>query len=120
MIELKQVPDSNIISVTAKGKITDDDYEDAIIPAIEAALQQYDKIRILYVMGEDYAGFEGEAMWDDTKIGMQHLTKFEKIGLVSDKKWIRRSVKVFGFLMPGEVKLFRNSELAEAEAWIAE
>jgi hypothetical protein len=117
---LKQTPDSNVISVTAKGKITDDDYEDAIIPAIETALEQHDKIRFLYVMGEDYAGLEGDAMWDDTKIGLEHLTKFEKIGIVSNKKWIRRSVKAFGFLMPGELKLFHNEQLSEAEAWIAE
>ena len=120
MIELAQVPDTNIIIITAKGKITDDDYEDTIVPAIEETLKNYEKMRFLYILGEDYDSFEGDAMWEDTKVGMKHLTHYEKIGLVTDVKWIRRSIKAFGFLMPGEVKLFHNEEIEEAKTWIAE
>lgn len=120
MIDLKQIPDTNILIITAKGEITDDDYEDQIVPAVENVLENHEKLRFLYVLGEEYDGFEGDAMWEDTKIGMKHLTHYEKIGVVTDEKWIRRSVKAFGFLMPGEVKLFENAELADAEAWIAE
>ena len=120
MIELKQIPDTNIIIVTAKSKITGDDYENILVPAVETTLKQYDKLRLLYILGEEFDGFDGKAMWDDTKIGMKDLTHFEKIGVVSDKKWIRRSIKTFGFLIPGEVKLFSNKKSAEAEAWIAE
>lgn len=119
MIDLQQIPDSNIVIVTAKGEISGDDYEDAIVPAIEATLKAHDKMRFLYILGDDYDGFEGDAMWDDTKVGLGHLTDYEKIGVVTDVKWIRRSIKAFGFLMPGEVKLFHTSEQDEAESWIA-
>jgi len=118
MIDLKQIPDSNILIITAKGKVTDDDYEDSIVPAVEDILKNYDKMRFLYILGDEYDGFEGDAMWDDAKVGMKHITSYEKIGLVTDEKWIRRSVKAFRFLMPEEVKLFSNDQLAEAEAWI--
>ena len=120
MIELEQIPDTNIIIVTAKDKITGDDYENILVPAIESTLEKFDKLRFLYVLAQDYDGFKGGAMWDDTKVGMKHLTDFEKIGVVSDKKSIRRSIKAFGFLMPGEVKLFKNDELSDARAWIAD
>ena len=119
MIELEQPVNSNVIMITAKGKITDDDYKESIVPAVEAKLKEYDKIRFLYVLGEEYDGFEGEAMWDDTKVGLKHITDYEKIGLVTDEKWIRGSVKAFGFLMPGEVKLFHDNQLDEAKAWIS-
>jgi hypothetical protein len=119
MIDLEQIPDSNIIIVTAKSKITGDDYENILIPAVKATLEDNDKLRFLYILGEDYDGFEGDAMWDDTKLGMKDLNRFEKIGVVSDKKWIRRSIKAFGFLIPGEVKLFTNDELTAAKTWIA-
>jgi len=119
MIDLKQIPESNIIIVTAKSEITGDDYDNVIVPAIEATRENYDKLRFLYVLGEEYDGFDSHAMWDDTKVGMSDLTHFEKIGVVSDVKWIRQSIKAFGFLIPGEVKLFHNEELVDAEAWIA-
>lgn len=119
MIELIQVPDSNILIVTAKSEITGDDYDNVIIPAIKEMRENNDKLRFLYVLADEYDGFDRHAMWDDTKVGMSDLTHFEKIGVVSDKKWIRRSIKTFGFLIPGEVKLFHNEELADAEVWIA-
>lgn len=119
MIELQQTPGTNIISMTAKGEVTGDDYENVITPAIQATLKQYDKIRLLFVLGEEYEGFAGEAMWDDTKEGIKEFTHFEKIGMVSDMKWVHRSMKAFGFLVPGEVKCFGNDQMAEAERWIA-
>ena len=73
----------------------------------------------LYQFGPGYEKFEGDALWDDAKMGMKHLTDFEKIAVVADDKWIRRSIKAFGWLMPGEVRLFEGGELEEAKAWIA-
>ncbi len=46
---------------------------------------------------------------------MKHLTHFEKIGVVTNVKWVRCFIKAFGFLMPGEVKLFNNQQLEEAK-----
>ncbi len=120
MFELEQVTDSNILIVTAKGRVTDDDYEDILIPAMDSTLEKYGKVRILIQLGGDFDSIEGDAVWEDTKVGMKHFTSFEKCAIVSDKKWIRRSIKVFGFLVPGEVKLFANKQLAEAREWIAE
>jgi hypothetical protein len=120
MFELQQEPNSNILFVTAKGNITGDDYEDVLIPAIETTLADFDKIRILIHMGDEFERIEGEAAWDDAKVGLLHFTSFEKCAIVSDKKWIRRSIKLFGFLIPGQVKLFDNARLAEAKDWIAQ
>ena len=118
MIELQQVPDTNIIILTAQGKITGDDYENIFVPALEELRKQYDKLRLLYILGSEYDGYEAEAMWDDTKVGMKDFTHFEKLGVVTNKKWIRGSIKAFGFLIPGEVKLFGTDQLAEANSWI--
>ena len=120
MYDLEKIPDSNVLIVTAKGKITDDDYEDVLIPAMESTLENYDKVRILIHFGDDYEGIEGDAMWEDTKVGLKHFTSFEKCAVVSDVKWLRRSIKTFGFLIPGEVKLFHNEELDDAKTWVGE
>jgi len=120
MIELMQDVPENVVAMTAKGKVTADDYENVIIPAIEAKLKDYEKIRLLYQIGPEYTGFEAEAMWDDARVGMKHLTHFEKIGVVTDDKWMIRAVKAFGFMIPGEVRLFSNAQLAEAKDWISQ
>ena len=120
MIELMQDVPENVVAMTAKGKVTGADYENVIIPAVEAKLKDYDKIRLLYQIGPEYTGYEAEAMWDDAKVGMKHLTHFEKVAVVTDDKWLIRAVKAFGFMIPGEVRLFGNAELSAATAWISQ
>ena len=120
MIEPIQTSASNVLAFSATGKVTGDDYETVLVPAVEAALETHDKIRLLYHFGPEFEGYEAEAMWDDTKIGMKHLTHFEKIAVVTDVEWISRSVKAFGFMMPGEVQVFSNAQLADSQAWIVE
>lgn len=116
---MDDVPD-NVIAITATGKVSGDDYENVLIPLVDQKLQQVDKLRLLYYFSPEFSGYQAEAMWDDAKIGLQHLTSWEKIAVVTDDEWITRAVKAFGFLMPGEVKLFPISQFEIAKSWISE
>jgi hypothetical protein len=40
--------------------------------------------------------------------------------LVSDVEWIRATVRAFGFLLPGHLKVYRLGEAAAARAWVSE
>jgi len=120
MIELiPNLPD-NAIGFSAKGDVTSEDYETILIPAVEAKLKEYGKIRLLYHLGPEFKSYKAGAMWDDTKVGLQHLTSWERIALVTDVEWIRAMAKVFGFMMHCHFKIYHNDQLAEAEAWIRE
>ncbi len=119
MVELiESVPD-NTIAITAVGKVTGKDYETVIIPLIEEKLGRHEKLRLLYHCGPEMDGFDAAAVWDDAKVGLAHLTAWEKIALVSDQHWILQSVKALGFLMPCEVRVFEGDKLEEAKAWIS-
>lgn len=59
-------------------------------------------------------------MWDDAKVGLAHLRAWEKIAVVTDVDWIRGALGILRFLIPCPVKMFSNSEFAEAKDWIAE
>lgn len=120
MIEqIQNLPD-NTLGFVAKGTVTATDYESVIIPAVEALFSRRSKVRLLYHLGPDFSGFEAAAMWDDAKIGLKHIGGWERIAVVSDIEWIRTGIKVFGLAIPGHVRVFHNSELADAKQWIAE
>ncbi|AKB75412.1 hypothetical protein MSLAZ_2151 [Methanosarcina lacustris Z-7289] len=120
MIEIIQGLPENILAVIASGKVTGEDYEKVLIPAIEDKIRKYGKIRMLYQLGQDFTGFTYDAMWDDARVGIWHLTAFEKVAVVSDVDWIIDAVKIFKFVIPCPVKTFRNEEFPEAKAWIIE
>lgn len=117
---MELIPDlpGNVVGVRAIGEVDDDDYDDVLEPAIDAALQQSDKIHLLYVLGPEFSGFEADAMWEDTKLGFKTFTDYERLAVVTDSTWVRRAVKAFGWLIPGDVVVYSDDRLAEATAWI--
>lgn len=119
---VEKIPDlpDKVLGFTAKGTVTANDYESFIIPAVEALFSRHRKIRFLYHLGKDFSRFEAAAMWDDTKLGLKHLTGWERMALVSDVEWIRGAILIFGLAIPGTVRVFHNSELSEAIRWISE
>jgi SpoIIAA-like len=118
MIELIPALPDNVIGIVAKGEVTREDYTDRIVPAIERALAEHDKIRLLYVLGAEFTGFSGGAMWEDGKLGLGHLGRWERIAFVAREAWVRHAVNAFGYLIPGEVKVFDLADEADASAWV--
>jgi hypothetical protein len=118
MIEMIPALPDNVVGFVAKGEVTRDDYHDRIVPAIEDALATHDKIRLLYVLGAEFTGFSGGAMWEDGKLGLGHLGSWERIAFVAKEAWVRHAVNAFGYLIPGEVKVFDLADEADAAAWV--
>lgn len=113
------LPDGTL-GFEAKGRVTSDDYSGVMIPAVESALEEHDRIRLIYLLGDEFEEYSAGAAWDDTKVGMQHPFSYERVAVVTDREEYRIGVKGFGFLVPGKVKVFGTTELDEAKAWIGE
>ena len=115
---LSGLPD-NVVGFEAVGEVLGSDYKDVLLPALDDALQNHEKIRLLYVLGAEFTGYSGGAMWQDTKLGFEHLRAWEKIAIVTDTGWVRDGVKAFGWMVPGDVDTFPTAERADAEDWVA-
>ena len=108
----------NVVAFACKGHVTKDDYETVLVPAVESALKQHEKVRLYYQIDADFSGIEPGAVWEDFKVGVEHLLRWERIAVVTDVNWIRHTIRAFGFLMPGAVKIFPLDEAAKAREWI--
>lgn len=119
---LKRIIDlpDNVLGIEASGRVTADDYQSVLVPALEETLRTIKKVRFLYMLGEGFDGFSGAAAWEDAKVGLKHLTQFDRIAVVTDVDWIQNSIKIFGFALPGEVRVFENHDLQKARDWITE
>lgn len=115
---LSGFPD-NVIAVSARGVVTRSDYQDTLIPRIEETLKHHAKARFYYELGADFASLEAGAMWEDFKAGVEHLSRWDRIAVVTDVEWIRHAVNAFRLLMPATTRVFANAEASAARSWIA-
>jgi hypothetical protein len=115
---IEGLPD-NVVGLEAVGEIRAGDYKSTLDPAVDKALAADDKIRLLYVLGNEFTGYSGGAMWEDTKLGVSHWSSWEKIALVTDHKGYEDGVKAFAWMMPCEVRVFAVADLSEAKTWVA-
>jgi hypothetical protein len=120
MIEVLTALPENVLGFVCHGQVTRQDYETVLIPAVESALKHHEKLRLYYETAPDMSGIDPGAVWEDTKVGMSHFTRWEKFAVVTDIEWISHSMKFFSFLLPGEMRVFKADEAEAAKQWVAE
>ncbi|MGI9642103.1 MAG: STAS/SEC14 domain-containing protein [Acidimicrobiia bacterium] len=119
MIKVIEGLPADVVAIEAVGEVRAGDYDDTLDPAVDAALATHDKISLLYVLGADFDGYSGGAMWEDTKLGVTHWTSWKKIALVTDHGGYADGVKAFAWLIPAEIKVYALADRDEATAWVS-
>jgi len=119
--QLTDLP-SGTLGFRASGKVTSEEYRQMMEP-IYAALERGEKLNIYFELGRDFHGLDFGALWQDVKaagsVGLKHRSSWQRMALVTDKDWVRHSASAFGWLAPGELRLFDPSEQAKARAWLS-
>jgi hypothetical protein len=113
------LPD-NVVGVSAERTVTRHDYDTVLLPYIEGKLRTHDKLRMLYVLGDDLDRFTVGAFWADAGGAIRHYTTFERVAVVSDESWIVNATKFFSHFLPCPMKVFSNDRMLQAKEWICE
>jgi stage II sporulation SpoAA-like protein len=112
---------AGVLGFRASGKITSDEYRRMMEP-IYAALERGEKLNIYFELGNDFSGLDLSALWQDFKaagsVGLKHRSSWQRMALVTDKDWVRHGASAFGWLAPGELRLFEPAERDEARTWV--
>lgn len=120
MIRLLRDMPPGVLGLEAVDDVEEEDYEDVVVPAVEAAIAEHGKVRLVYVLGPEFDEYEGEAVWEDLKLGVSRPASFERTAIVTDARWAGPAVKVFSVLWPGRARAFPLADLEAAKRWAAE
>jgi hypothetical protein len=107
-----------ITGIEASGKLRAEDYRDVLLPAIEQAANE-GPLRVVIVV-RDFDGLSAGALWQDLKMGVEHLRGWKRIALVTDIDWMTHAASMFGWMTPGELKHFKLAERSDAITWVGE
>lgn len=97
MITLIEGFPDHVVAVHADGRITKQDYDDVLIPAVEKLLARHQKLRFYYEFAPGFSGMEVGAMFADLRVGIGHLSQWERIAVVTDIDWIKHATGCSSF-----------------------
>lgn len=120
MIELLKGFPSNVVAIACHGEVTKQDYDTVLIPAVEKALQNHDKVRLLYEVGPDFTSYDAGAAWDDFKVGMEHYSRWDRVAVITDIEWIKLAMRLFSMFLPGAMRVYPTADAAQARLWITQ
>jgi hypothetical protein len=122
MVERMSDMPEGTLGFRVAGDVERKDYDDVLVPELRRAIEAGGGLRTLYLL-EDLDEIEPSAMWADTKLGfdmtVRHHDAWVRSAIVTDIAWMVRAMKVFGWMVPGETRVYPVAELEDAKAWIA-
>ena len=114
MLELIDGLPGNVVGIAVSGRLTMQDCQDVLVPAMQKSLKRHDKIRLYYELNSRFPG----AAWDELDLGLEDLSRCERVAIVTDIGWVRLTVKALRFLIPSEIRVFATDQADEGRAWI--
>ena len=115
-VELTEDPQGKVLTVTASGKLSAEDYE-VLEPGVEKLIQDSGKIKILFVM-RDFHGWDLSAVWEDIKFATEHCSDIEKIAMVGEKTWEKWMATIGKPFTMSTIKYFDAGEEDAAREWL--
>jgi len=121
MIEILPESTGGVIGFLISGDVTDEDYMQVFMPAIDLAIERYGTVRVLV----DIVDFKGEdfgAMADDLIQDIK-VSSVEREAIVGGEEWEARLLSVqpaFFLFSSTDVRFFRPEHRQEAWRWIEE
>ncbi len=119
MIRLLPDMPAGVLGLEAVDDVEKEDYENVILPAVNAAIAEHGKVRLVYVLGPEFDDYEGDAVWEDLKLGVRHPASFERMAIVTDARWAGPAIKIFSVMWPGQARAFALADLEAAKTWAA-
>jgi hypothetical protein len=116
-LEIKSENGGKLLVVHLTGKLHRDDYQ-RLGPAVEQAIQQHGKVRMLVEM-RNFHGWDMAALWEDVKFDIKHFRDIERLALVGDKTWEQGMATFCKPFTTATIRYFPVEQAAAAREWIA-
>jgi len=119
VVEQLEMP-AGTLGFRISGKLTREEYFRLVDP-IREQLERGERVSFLVATAPDFQGLDLGALWEDMKvagsIGLRYRSSWERLAVVTDKDWMRNGIAAFGWVIPGEIRVFDPGELERAKTW---
>ena len=119
MLEIVEGFPEGVVAIAARQHVFASDYDNALLPQVEEALETRRKIRLYYEMDSEFFGVDVGSVFKYLSSWARYLPRWERIAVVTNSAWVFMAMSVFRLLMPRRFRIFTSRHAAEARGWIS-
>jgi hypothetical protein len=114
MIRILPRSQGNVVGIECIGKISREDYTSTVIPAIDRAIAQHGKARVLVEFADSFSGYDIKALFEDARYGGKHLRDFERCAVINGPLFVKMAFKLMNKVTKCECRSFDKSDRDKA------
>lgn len=114
--QIKDIPNT-MVGFRASGEVSRDDFDQVVLPAVAELVQRTDELNYMLVLDTPLKNFTLGAWIKDALLGLNNLSKWNRVAIISDSESLNTFTNIFGNVMPGEFKGFSPEQTDEAIEW---
>jgi len=116
MIEILDVPDTNIVGFHLSDTLTEEDHE-TLVTHLRDKLKVHTTTRVLFEV-EDVDGWEPEETWDDFTFDMRHVQDLDKVAVIGDDPWEPLVDKIELLFPMSLIQEYEDADREEGLSWL--
>ncbi|HKL89233.1 MAG TPA: STAS/SEC14 domain-containing protein [Salinibacter sp.] len=116
MIEILDVPDTNIVGFHFSDTLTEEDYE-TLVTHLRDKLKAHTTTRVLFEI-EDVDGWEPEEKWNDFTFDMRHVQDLDKVAVIGDDPWEPLVDKIELLFPMSLIQEYEDADREEGLSWL--
>ena len=119
MVELLTDLPPHVAAYKATGAVSKEEYEQVVMLRVNQVAEQFGKINFLVLLETDMDNYSIGAFVDYVKISFQHFSRWERMAIVSDERWVRNTYDVLSYLVHGTIKTYLTKDADLAKQWVS-
>ena len=119
MVELLAGFPPHVAAYRASGEVHKEEYERVVMSRVDEVAAQYGKINFLVRLETGMEEYSLAAFLDYLKVSFEHFTRWNRMAIVSDQKWVRKIYDVLSPLVPGTIETYELKEYETAKQWVS-
>jgi hypothetical protein len=119
MVELIKDFPEHVAAYKAQGAVSKEEYEEVVMKRVDDVARQFGKINFLVRLETDMDNYSIGAFLDYLKISFKHFSKWNRMAIISDEKWVRTGYELLSPIVHGVIKGYKLSEFEEAKSWVS-
>ena len=119
MVELLSDFPPHVAAYRASGSIGKEEYERVVMARVDEVAEQYGKINFIVRLETDIDNYSIGAFLEYLKVSFEHFTKWNRMAIVTDQRWVQKAYEVLSVLVPGKIKGYDLKEFDSAKEWVS-